>query len=430
MVPMFICTNAHYILYKCEYGIAPNRGFWLNAGMKRATSASGTPRILVTIPTANFTHRKILEGILDYARAKGPWQFHLNTGDIAAQGMKRVENWKCSGIIALSSNKALLRRLVQFRKPTVFINPPDEGKVPPHGCVFVRRDDRNLGRLAAEYFISGGFRSFAFVGTSRQSTWSDERRDGFTARLAQEGFTCIDYGSVTPEESADAAIEAPRLLKWLKTLPPQTALFTVKDIRGQQILSACLDASICVPEDLAVLSTDDDKVLCGTISPPLSSISLDGENTGKLCAGILDNLLHGKKVEAVVDIMCPRIITRRSSDVTAVDDPLLARALGYARTHLDEPFRISKLASDTGISVRTIELKARKQFGHPFREEILRLRLAKAVSLLSNTGLPAADIAAMCGFCSGSHLSRSVKDAFGHPPSTFRPKPTRHLHRS
>jgi len=396
----------------------------LNAGMKRASAASGIPRVLVTIPTANFTHRKVLEGILDYARIKGPWQFHLNTGDIAVQDMKRVDNWKCSGIIALSSNKAVLRRLVRFRKPTVFINPPDAGNVPPRGCVFVRRDDRNLGRVAAEYFISGGFRSFAFVGASRPAAWSDDRRDGFTTRLAQEGFTCIDYGSVTPEESADAAIEAPRLLTWLKTLPRQTALFTVKDIRGQQILSACLDASIRVPEDLAVLSTDNDPVLCDTVSPPLSSISLDGENTGKLCAGILDDLLHGKKVEPVVSIMCPRIITRRSSDVTAVEDPLLARALDYVRAHLDEPFRIGKLASETGISVRTIQLRARKQFGHPFREEIRRLRLAKAISLLSNTDLPAADIAAMCGFCSGSHLSRAVKDAFGYPPSTFRPKPT------
>lgn len=395
--------------------------------MKRTCVASGMPRVFVTIQTANFTHRKILEGILHYARAQGPWQFHLNTGDIDSQGMKRVENWKCSGIIALASSNALLRQLVRLRKPTVFINPPDAGNVPPPGCVFVRRDDGNLGRIAAEYFISGGFKSFAFVGSSRQSTWSNDRRDGFIARLAQDGFTCIDYGSVTSGENPDAAIEVPRLAKWLKALPPQTALFTVKDTRGQQILSACLDASIRVPEDLAVLSTDDDEVLCDTVSPPLSSISLDGENTGKLCAGILDKLLHRKKVDPVVDIVNPRVITRRSTDVTAVDDPLLARALRYARNHLEEPFRIGQLANETGISVRTIELKARKQFGHSFREEILQLRLAKAISFLSNTDLPASDIAAMCGFCSGSHLSRSVKDNFGHPPSIFRPKPTRHL---
>jgi hypothetical protein len=38
-------------------------------------------------------------------------------------------------------------------------------------------------------------------------------------------------------------------------------------------------------------------------------------------------------------------------------------------------------------------------------------------------------ITSMCGCCSGSHLSRSLKDAFERPPSTFRPKPTRRIRR-
>ena len=54
------------------------------------SAMSSIPKILVTLPTANFTQRRILEGVLAYARDHGPWMFHLNTGDIAGQGLRRI----------------------------------------------------------------------------------------------------------------------------------------------------------------------------------------------------------------------------------------------------------------------------------------------------------------------------------------------------
>ena len=43
-------------------------------------------KILVILPTSNFLHRQILEGILEYSKSDGPWQFHLVTGDDFEQG--------------------------------------------------------------------------------------------------------------------------------------------------------------------------------------------------------------------------------------------------------------------------------------------------------------------------------------------------------
>ena len=384
------------------------------------TSSSAFPRILVTLPTANFTQRRILEGVLSYAREHGPWMFHLNTGDVAGQGLRRIADWKCSGIIALSAHPELIARLAAFRRPAVFINPPPEKRRPPKGCVFVRRDHQNLGRLAAEYFLDRGYRSFAFVGSARPACWSDGRRAGFVARLAKAGHLCSCYPDPTPDEVADFAVEAPRLGAWLAALPKPAALYTVKDMRGQQILAACMDAGIRVPENLAVLSTDDDAVLCETTTPPLSSIALDGENTGRLCARILDDLLHGRPTEPLVDIAYPRIVTRRSTDAFALDDPILARAIAHVRAHLGEPLQIAVLAASLGISVRTIEIKSLRHLGRPFREEIRRIRLSEGISLLSNTTLSISAIAERCGFCNASHFARTVKAAFGYTPGTFR----------
>ena len=396
------------------------REVWYNPHMSRTTRHAAAPHILVTIPTANFTQRKILEGVLDYAREKGPWLFHLNTGDIAAQGLRRVSAWGVDGVIVLSANPELLARVARLNRPTVLINAPLAVRPRRRDMIVVRRDNPNLGRMAAEYLLGGGFRSFAFVGSPRPTEWSDGRRDGFTRKIAAAGFPCAVYPTPTPDACADFSREAPRLSAWLKALPKRTALYTVKDIRGQQILAACLDAGIAVPDDLAVLSTDDDEVLCETATPSLSSISLDGEHTGRICAKALDDLLHGRPRHPLVDIAFPRIVTRRSTDTFAIADPILARVIAYARKHLAEPFRLAHVAEALGISVRTIETKAARHFGHPIREEILRLRLSEGVALLTNTRLPIAEVAARCGFCNASHFSRAVKAAFGYPPGVFR----------
>lgn len=234
------------------------------------------------------------------------------------------------------------------------------------------------------------------------------------------GFPCRVYPAPAPEEAADYSREAPRLAAWLKSLPPQTALYTVKDIRGQQILAACLDAGIAVPDALAVLSTDDDEVLCETATPALSSIALDGAYTGRICAKALDDLLHGRKRHPLVDIAFPRIVTRRSTDAFAITDPVLARVIATARQNLSARVKINEIAQEIGVSPRTIENKAMRHFGRSMHEEINRLRLSEAVALLTNTGLSLAEIATRCGFCNPGHLSRAVKSAFGYPPGVFR----------
>ena len=387
--------------------------------MERDRSSSA-PHVLVTIPTANYTHRKILEGILAYAAEKGPWHFHLNTGDIAAQGLRRMRTWGIDGIIALSVNAGLLGRIRRICRPTVLINPPAYVKARRGDMVIVRRDNFNLGRMAAEHLLGLGYRSFAFIGAPRISEWNEIRKDGFEKTIASAGFPCRCYPPPTPDECADFSREAPRLGKWLKSLPGRTALYTVKDMRGQQILAACLDMGIAVPGDLAVLSTDNDEVLCETTTPSLSSISLDGDNTGRICAGVLDDLMHGRRRHPLMDIAFPRIATRHSTDAFAIEDPILTRVVAAVRKDLSVPLKLVDIARQLGISVRTIEMKAMRHFGHPMRDEIRHLRLSQGIALLSNTQMPIAEIAEHCGFCSASHFSNAVKAAFGYPPGVFR----------
>jgi len=129
-------------------------------------------KILVILPTSNFLHRQVLEGILDYARENGPWQFHLVTGDDFEQGLQSTARWGADGYIALVREHAQMKRILDRKLPGVLLNPPaplgGAGKAkPPRRTVFVNRDQEGVGKTAAEYFLDRGYTSFAFVGSAK-----------------------------------------------------------------------------------------------------------------------------------------------------------------------------------------------------------------------------------------------------------------------
>ena len=380
-------------------------------------------KVLIILPSDKFLHRQILEGILEYGRKRGPWQFHFETGDHCEQGIGKGQRWGCTGIIALVRAREQASRLIRMHIPSILLNPPlapGRTQMPPTGVTFVRRNQENVGQTAAQYFLERGYRSFAFVGMPQPADWCERRLNGFRQCLRKRGMACAVFSPASEAARTDFDLESNQLAAWLRALPPQTALYVPRDRRALQVLGICLDAGILVPNTLAVLGTDDDTLLCESVSPSLSSIALDGRSVGTLCARLLDQRMRGRKVEPLIDLAFPRVVTRQSTDENLVPDRFLAKALALVRKDLSVSHTIAELADAAGISKRALEMKANLVLGTTLKSEINRLRLNKAVQLISNTNLSLQEIAEACGFCCASHLSLRFKAAFGHAPSVFR----------
>jgi LacI family transcriptional regulator len=76
-------------------------------------------------------------------------------------------------------------------------------------------------------------------------------------------------------------------------LPKPVALFPSHDVRGRQILDACLFAGIKIPYHVAVLSVDNDELICEATEPTMSSIVIDTESGSYAVAEMLDGLMRG-----------------------------------------------------------------------------------------------------------------------------------------
>ena len=221
-------------------------------------------------------------------------------------------------------------------------------------------------------------------------------------------------------QTATFADGLPAMRRFLRRLPNGTALFAVHDRIAQRVLGLCLELGITVPERLSVLGVADDCVLCEAMTPSLSSISLDGVNTGRLAGKILNDLLLRRRVEPVLKLDFPRVITRGSTDTNAIADTVLARTMTRFTEDLSRSLKVEEVAAELGYSKRTLETKAKHVFGCTLKEKIMRIRLNEAVRLLSNSTLSVQEVAERCGFCSASHLGVHLRAAFGHPPSVFR----------
>ena len=105
-------------------------------------------------------------------------------------------------------------------------------------------------------------------------------------------------------------------------------------------------------------------------------------------------------------------------------------AIDYVVSHLDEPLRLSKVARTAMFSPFHFHRVFQAMVGETLADFVKRLRLEKALSLMTYSRRRSlTEIALACGFSSSSDFSRSFKQRFGAAPSAFDVDEWRRAHR-
>ena len=114
------------------------------------------------------------------------------------------------------------------------------------------------------------------------------------------------------------------------------------------------------------------------------------------------------------------MVTRRSTDIVAFDDPEVAAALHFLHDHAGEPIAVGDVVEHLLISRRSLEMRFRKAVGRTIHEELQRVRLERAKRLLLETDLPIPSVAEAAGFASPSYLGQVFRRTFGVTPARYR----------
>ena len=100
--------------------------------------------------------------------------------------------------------------------------------------------------------------------------WSKERQDAFVEYVGGRGATCAVFEDRPRGPHQWAALQR-SVSDWLLGLPKPVGVMAANDSRGRQVLEACREYGLRVPDDVAVIGVDNDELLCGLSTPPLSS---------------------------------------------------------------------------------------------------------------------------------------------------------------
>jgi LacI family transcriptional regulator len=176
-----------------------------------------------------------------------------------------------------------------------------------------------------------------------------------------------------------------------------------------------------VPEDVALLGVDDDDLYCELARPPLSSVILPTERIGYEAAALLDRLLAGANPPAEPILIPPTgVPARRSTEVLAIQDREVVQAVRFIREYAHLPLRVTDVLREVPVGRRTLERRCHKALGWGLGEEIRRVHLERARSLLANTDLPMKTLAHEAGFSDFRQMAVLFRREMGMPPTAYR----------
>lgn len=100
--------------------------------------------------------------------------------------------------------------------------------------------------------------------------------------------------------------------------------------------------------------------------------------------------------------------------------PAVRRLMDFLEQHIAEPFDPEVAALHAGCSVTHLNRLCRAAFGLPLAATVRRLRLDRAVHLLSHTTRPVASVAATVGIPDLQHFNKLIRAHTGKAPRSLR----------
>lgn len=377
-------------------------------------------KVLLLIESSRGYGRGCLRGVADYCRIYGNWQVIHVERTMNEQLPDGIRNWKLDGIISRAEELSISAAIDELGVPTVDLR----GSYVPANGVSFDTDHAACAALAVEHFCQRGLRDVAFCGYGGVD-FSDARGAAFQELARRKGCRCHYFASPADRSSHIsrellAEGDDTDLVAWLKTLPAPCGVFACNDVRGRQVLRACAEAEIAVPEQLALVGVDNDNDICDLAIPNMSSIEPDAHQIGFQGATYLAELMNGGTVARRTYVRPKGVVVRASSDFIAIGDREMAGILHYIGSHACEGLTVEMICQRFRLSRSSLERRLKKAIGRNAKAEIDRVRIERAKLLLRETDRKLLAVANHVAYSSAAKFAVAFKRITGVTPGEFR----------
>jgi len=136
---------------------------------------------------------------------------------------------------------------------------------------------------------------------------------------------------------------------------------------------------------------------------------------------MLDRLMQGKRLRQQEIRLAPQgILAHESTDLRAIADPCLRKAINFIQTHVDRPLTVGDILKEVPLSRRGLERRFMSLLHRSPAAEIRRVRLDRTCRLLAETSLPMPEVASAAGWTYAEYMIPAFKKTFHLTPLQYR----------
>ncbi len=374
-------------------------------------------RRIVTLMGSSMAWREqVMEGIAGYAHEQGPW--HVYT---APEGFEDTlffsKGYQWDGVIARVASRRLAKAIQTLGVPAVNLSQLHIAGV---DLPRVGVDEFGHTQLALQHLLSGGFRRFAYCGFSAAA---EQRSRAFSQQVKALRYECADYRHFTRlSDDVEWQRRQRELVRWIRQLTKPIGILAWNADTACQLVEACNLARVKVPDAVAIVAGDDDRMKCELCDPTVSAIEFPAKQIGYEAAALLDGLMSGAKItQPHLIVAASGIITvRQSSDAASLADRDVHLAVQFIRDHAAEAIDVSQVAQHLQVSRRWLERHFQRALSRSPNDEIRRARMELSRRYLLETDWPTQRVARGAGLRSASYLNRVFRQEMGLTPGAFR----------
>ncbi|MEO0793898.1 MAG: substrate-binding domain-containing protein [Verrucomicrobiota bacterium] len=281
-------------------------------------------------------------------------------------------------------------------------------------------DNYAVGRLAADIMFDLGLVGYGFYdglrGDNAQcDARSEKRYAGFCERLTALGVEDLE-NCVSQHRRAGYAA----LMEWVASIPKPAGVFAYNDLGCLELAEICWMQKLSIPEDIALVGVDNDRLLCALGQPWLTSIDTNAQELAyQDLLRLVEYLNHGR-TSAPPGSPVPKAILRESTGHSSSPNQTVQVALKIIEDiDPSQPPSCEDIAARAGVSLRVLETLFHDELGCTVQHHIIARRINRVKFYLRTTKLAFERISDLLYQDSGN-LRRQFIAAEGVSPSEYR----------
>jgi LacI family transcriptional regulator len=340
--------------------------------------------------------------------------------------VSELDDWGAQGIVGILENDDLTRLLAALKRPLPIVNCALAGEHP--GVVTVLGDITAFLELGVGHFRQLGLRSFGMLLADESPILEERLVRPFlkmvkaTPNLNPALVIPVNRNTVWNPD-AEVAPLPDKLTQWLRRLPKPAGIVCPQLGGGGYLIRCCKQLGLRVPEDVAVVGSDDTDLSLSS-DPTLTSVVLSMDLVGHDAVRTLAEMIAGHPPESnIVRLKSAELIVRESTGRRRPEICDIAGALECIQTYATRGITVEQVIRQTQrVSRVTFHRRFREATGKSPAEAIRHRQLEEVRRLLMSTELPVSMISDLAGFSSSKVLARTFRQVERTSPREFRKK--------